>query len=482
MNYRSVGSFMGRILLAMDVFMVPALLISIYYGENVAVAAFMASMMGIAVLGGSLCAMGRGEAKGFYAKEGFVCVGLSWIVLGLVGAMPFRLSGAIPNYLDAVFETVSGFTTTGASILNNVEALPFGLLYWRSFTHWVGGMGVLVFLLAVSLGNDKSRGYTVHILRAESPGPSVSKLVPKIRQSAAILYFIYIILTVLCFLFLLLGDMPLFDAVCTAFGTAGTGGFGIKNDSMASYSLFARNVVTVFMILFGINFSVYYYIALRKYKAIIKDEELKLYLGIILASILLILYNTRGMFESVGEAVSHVAFQVGTIITTTGFATVDFDRWPEFSKSVLLVLMFIGACAGSTGGGFKVSRVIILIKNLFKSMRQLVHPGKVEAVRINDTVIDEKTLGNTNTFLAAYVMIFLISCFIISLDGLSFTTNFSAVTACINNIGPGFERVGPAFNYACFGAVSKIVLIMDMLIGRLEIFPILILFSKSTWK
>ena len=428
-----------------------------------------------------MVALTRGTKRGFHAKEGMVCVGLSWIVLGLFGALPFFICGAIPHYVDALFEIVSGFTTTGASILPEVESMPYGLLYWRSFSHWLGGMGVLVFLLAVSSGNERSKGFTMHILRAESPGPQVGKLVPRMKQTAEILYVLYIILTVLNVIFLLCGGMPLFDSVCTAFGTAGTGGFGIKNDSIAGYSPYLQNVCTVFMLLFGVNFTCYYMLLLKQVKSVWKDEELRLYLGVVFGSIVLIVLNLRGYYATVGETVRHAAFQVASIVTTTGFATTDFDLWPSFSKGILLCLMLLGACAGSTGGGFKCGRALLVLKGLRRSVRQIVHPGKVEVVRVNGRTVDEKVLQNTNAYLAAYALIVVVSFLLISIDGFSITTNLSAVLACFNNIGPGLELVGPTCYFGGFSVFSKLVLILDMLAGRLEIFPILILFSKTTW-
>jgi trk system potassium uptake protein TrkH len=401
--------------------------------------------------------------------------------MSLLGCLPFFFSGEIPNFMDALFETVSGFTTTGASILSNVEGMSKGNLYWRSFTHWLGGMGVLVFLLAVTSDDERSKGFTMHILRAESPGPKVAKLVPKMKQTAEILYLLYILLTILNVIFLLLGRIPVFDAICTAFGTAGTGGFGIKNDSIAGYSPYIQNVCTVFMLLFGVNFSCYYMLLLRQVKSVFKDEELRMYLGVVLGSTALIVFNLRGFYATIGETIRHAAFQVASIVTTTGFATTDFDLWPTFSKTILLGLMLLGACAGSTGGGFKCGRALLVFKGLRRSVRQIVHPGKIEVVRVNGRAIEEKVLENTNAYLAAYTLIIIGSFFLISVDGFSVTTNLTAVLACFNNIGPGLEMVGPTGNFAAFGVFSKLVLIMDMLAGRLEIFPILILFSRTTW-
>ena len=474
--------FISKILMMESIFMIPAYLLSVGYKEDAASKAFLITILFTIVISAVLYMLTKGPKQKFYAKEGLVCVGICWIVLSLVGALPFFLSGSIPNYIDALFEIVSGFTTTGASILPEVESLSHGILYWRSFSHWIGGMGVLVLLLAVSTGNEQSKGFTMHILRAESPGPKVGKLVPKMKQTAEILYLLYILLTVLDIIFLLLGRMPLFDAICTAFGTAGTGGFGIKNDSIAGYSPYIQNVCTVFMLLFGINFSCYYLLLLRHFKSVFKDQELRLYIASVLVSIGMITWNLRGFYGSFGETLRHAAFQVASIVTTTGFATTDFDLWPAFSKGILLCLMLVGACAGSTGGGFKMGRLLLILKGLRRSVRQIVHPGKVEVVRVNGRPVDEKVMDNTNAYLAAYTLIMGLSFLLISLDNFSVLTNISAVIACFNNIGPGLEQVGPACNFGDFSIFSKCVLIADMLAGRLEIFPILILFSRTTWK
>lgn len=480
MNYKIMGKFIGRILIVEAVFMVPAMLISLWEKEFTSVIAFMWSLGAILVVAGGLLWFGRGSQKKFYAKEGLACVGLSWIAMSLLGCLPFFLSDVIPNYIDALFEIVSGFTTTGASILPAVEDVPKGILYWRSFSHWLGGMGVLVFLLAIS--SSGGNGFTMHLLRAESPGPNVGKLVPKMRKTATILYLIYILLTVLDVIFLLLGDMPLFEAVCTAFGTVGTGGFGVKNDSIASYSPYIQNVCTIFMLLCGVNFSCYYLLLVKQFKSVFKDEELRLYLGVALASILLIVWNLRGFYTTLGETLRHASFQVVTIMTTTGFATTDYELWPGLSKAILLSLMILGASAGSTGGGFKCGRALLVAKSLHRSVRQVVHPQKVQVVRLNGHPVDEKVLQNTNAYLAAYVIAVILSFLLISVDGFSITSNLSAVLACFNNIGPGFDAVGPTCNYSAYSNFSKVVLTWDMLAGRLEIFPMLILLSRSTWK
>ena len=480
MNYKMMGRFIAQILSIEGLFMIPALLIGIFSGETGAARAFGLTIGLITVIAVVLTLLCRKAPNAFYAKEGLVCVGISWVVLSLTGCLPFYISREIPAYIDAFFEIVSGFTTTGSSILPSVEALSKSLLYWRSFSHWLGGMGVLVFLLAFT--GEQGKGFTMHLLRAESPGPSVGKLVPKMRKTASILYLIYIALTVIDIIFLLLGNMPLFDAVCTAFGTAGTGGFGIKNDSLASYSPYLQNVTTVFMALFGVNFSCYYLLLLGHIRSVFKDEELRLYLGIIFGSIILIVLNLRGFYDTLGETVRHAAFTVSTIITTTGFATTDFDLWPAFSKAIIMLLMIVGACAGSTGGGLKVARAMLLMKSLRRNIGQVLKPRKVQVVRNNGAVVDEKILANANAYLAAYVVILFLSFLLISLDNFSVGTNFTAVLACFNNIGPGLEAVGPTCNFSGYSTLSKLVLSFDMLAGRLEIFPMLVLFSRSTWR
>ena len=481
MNFKMIGRFLSQIIAIEAVFMLPALGISLGYGETNAARGFAMALVISVCLAGGLFLICRKAGRLFGAREGLVCVSFSWIVLSLLGCLPFWFSREIPKFIDAFFEIVSGFTTTGSSILGNVEALSKGLLYWRSFSHWLGGMGVLVFLLAITPGS-KDSGFTMHLLRAESPGPDVGKLVPKMKQTASILYVIYICLTILNVIFLLLGGMSLLDAICTAFGTAGTGGFGTRNDSIASFSPYIQNVCTVFMFLFGVNFSCYYLLLLRQFKGVFKDEELRLYFGIAFVSIVLIVLNIRPLYGSLEETIRHAAFQVSSIMTTTGFATTDFDLWPSFSKGILLMLMVVGACAGSTGGGLKVARILLLFKSLRRNIRKILNPKKVQVVRNNESPVSEAVLDNVNAYLAAYVVIVILSFLIISLDGFSTGTNISAVLACFNNIGPGLEAVGPTCNYAAYSTLSKFVLILDMLAGRLEIFPMLVLLSRSTWR
>ncbi len=482
MNHRMIGKLLGFLLLLECVFLFPSMIVSAIYREETAMRAVFLTMLIAAALGGVLWLIGRKAHRHFYAREGMLVTALGWIVLSAVGALPFVIAGEIPSYIDALFEVISGFTTTGASILTEVDPMSKGLLFWRSFTHWLGGMGILVFLLAIVPMGGKDGGSSVHLLRAESPGPSVSKLVPKMRQTAAILYGIYIALTVVNVLFLLAGNMPLFDSLCTAFGTAGTGGFGIKNDSMAGYSPYIQTVCTVFMALFGVNFSVYFLLLLRRFKQVFRNEELWLYVGIMLSAIAVITWDITSLFSGVGEALHHAAFAVSSVMTTTGFATEDFNLWPEFSRSILVVLMVCGASAGSTGGGIKCARLLLLAKSLRARMRQMLHPRSVNLVRVDDRAVGEDTLQGVNTYMSAYCAIAVISFLILSLDGLSMETNLTGMLACLNNIGPGLALVGPAGNYSCFTALSKIVLMVDMLMGRLEIFPILFLLSPRTWR
>ncbi len=482
MNYKMMGRFVAQSLTIEAIFMVPALLISVFSGEAIAIQSFLITLGILLAVCAVLFWLCKGAPSAFYAKEGLVCVGISWIALCLFGCLPFVFSGEIPHYVDAFFEIVSGFTTTGASIVPSVENLSNGILYWRSFSHWLGGMGVLVFMMAIVPSSEQGKGFTMHLLQAESPGPEVGKLVPKIRQTAGILYLIYIGLTVLNVIFLLIGRMAPLDAFCTAFGTAGTGGLGIRGDSLVTFSPYIQNVTTVFMILFGVNFSCWYLLLLRQFKSFFRDEELRLYFGIILAAVVLIVLDLRDFYASFGETLRHAFFQVGSIITTTGYASTDFNQWPVFSKTVLLCLMVVGACAGSTGGGFKVIRVLLLSKGAKRNIRQLMSPRRVEIIRNNGIAVSEKTLSNLNAYLAVYVLILFLSFLAISVDGYSIGTNWSVVLSAVNNIGPALDQLGPMENYSGFSDFSKLVLSFDMLAGRLEIFPILVLFLPRTWK
>ena len=415
----------------------------------------------------------------FYAKEGFVAVALSWIALSLIGSLPFIITGYIPNPVDALFETVSGFTTTGASILRDVEVLPKCLLFWRSFTHWIGGMGVLVFILTIL---PMSGGSHMTLMKAESPGPSVDKLAPKVKTTAKILYKMYIIITLIQIVLLIIGKMPVFDAVTISFGTVGTGGFGIRNDSIAGYNSFCQIVITVFMIVCGVNFGAYHLLFTGKYKRAFKNSEVITYFLIIAAAIGVIVFNIAPSYDNFGAALRDSAFQVGSIITTTGYATTDFNLWPTLSKTIIVMLMFVGACAGSTGGGIKVSRFIILFKAIGKELFSIVHPKSVKKVTMDGKIIEHEVVRATNVYMSAYVMIFALSTLAICVDGRDLVTNFTAVAATFNNIGPGLAGVGPTSNFADFSIFSKLVLIFDMLAGRLEIFPMLMLFYHRAWK
>ena len=477
MNYSMISYILGWIFNFEAAFMILPGITAIIYREKNGLA-FLITMLICLTIGIPLTRRKR-KSKVFHAKEGAVTVALSWLVLSIAGALPFIISGSIPHPIDAIFETVSGFTTTGASILNNVEALSHCMLIWRSFTHWIGGMGVLVFILCLL---PLTGGYHMNLMKAESPGPSVSKLVPKVQSTAKILYTIYIILTIVEIIFLLIGKMPLFDTLCLSFGTAGTGGFGIKNDSIASYSTYNQVVITVFMILFGINFNAYYLLLTKKVMQAAKNEEVRYYLGIIGLAIVAIAINTREMFTSFGRAFQQAAFQVGSIITTTGYATTDFNVWPVFSKTILVILMFVGACAGSTGGGIKVSRLLILCKSARKELQLYLHPNAVKKIKMDDKAIPHEVVRATNMFLFVYIMIFVTSLLIISLDNLDMVSNFTAIAATLNNIGPGLGAVGPTGNFDTYSYISKAVMIFDMLAGRLEVIPLLLLFKRDTWR
>lgn len=477
MNYKIIASTIGWVLITEGFCMLLPLLCAAVYGESTA-HIFIFCMALCFVLGFLLTRIPR-KSKSMYAKEGFVTVALSWILISFFGSLPFVFSQSTPNFSDAFFETASGFTTTGASILCDVEAVPKSILFWRSFTHWIGGMGVLVFLMAIL---PLSGGSNLYLLKAESPGPSVSKLVPKVRSSAKILYGIYLFLTLLQIALLKLGGMPWFDTLTLSFGTAGTGGFAILNSGLASYTPYQQNVITVFMLIFGIDFTFHYLLLSKNFKVATKMEEVKAYLIIVAAAIILIFFDCKGLFKTAADTLRHSAFQVASIITTTGYATDDFDKWPEFSKTILVFLMFIGACAGSTGGGIKVSRIIILLKSITKEVIVAVHPKRTRKITINSRPIEHETLRAVNVYMAAYIAVFAVSLLLISVDNLDFTTNFTAVASCLNNIGPGLSKVGPAANFSVYSPFSTMVLSADMLIGRLEIFPILILFSPYTWK
>lgn len=476
MNYRVISYILGWVLAIEGLFLAVSAAVGGMYGERAALSFLYAALICAAL--GLPAILKKPRRMAFFMKEGFVTVALCWIVLSIFGALPFVFSGEIPRFTDALFETVSGFTTTGASVVPDVEVLSHCTLFWRSFTHWIGGMGVLVFLLAIL---PLAGGSQMYLMQAESPGPSVGKLVPKTRHTALILYALYILLSVVEFILLLGGGMTVFNAVTTTFGTAGTGGFGIRNSSMADFSPYLQWVVAVFMMLFGINFNLYFLVLIGRGRQALKSEELRTYLGVIAAATLLIVLNTRAAGVRLGETVRHAFFQVSSIITTTGFATCDFDLWPSLSKCVLVLLTLVGACAGSTGGGIKISRVLILIKRAGEELHKFIFPNSVTKIRLEKKILDREVVHTTSAFLIVYVFIFAISTLLVSAEGHDLETCFTAVAATFNNIGPGLSVVGPTRNFGFFSDFTKYVLIFDMLAGRLELFPMLILFSPRTW-
>lgn len=477
MNYSIVLYILGCVLKFESAFLVLPALVGLIYREHASV-----SYLAVAVLClilGVLLTHKKPRSTNLYTREGFVAVALSWIIMSIFGAIPFVLTGDIPFYVDALFETISGFTTTGSSILTDVESISKASLFWRSFSHWIGGMGVFVFIMAIL---PMMGGSTMNLMKAESPGPSVSKLVPHVKDTAKILYGIYIAITICEATILRALGMPLFDSLTTTFGTVGTGGFGIRNDSIAGYSPAIQITITVFMILSGINYTAYFYILTGKIKELFKIEEVRWYLAIILGSVAVITWNVRSLYPTFSETLRHAFFQVGSIITTTGYATTDFDLWPALSKTLLVTLMFIGACAGSTSGGIKVSRILILLKTIRKELSLIIHPRQVKKIRIDGHPVDHETLRSANVFLVVYFVLLLTSMLLISVDEFDFSTNFTSVVTVLNNIGPGLNLVGPTQNFSIFSPFSKFVLMFDMLAGRLELFPMMILLMPSTWK
>lgn len=477
MNFGFITYIIGWILNFQGVFLLVPCIVAMIYNEKSGIAFLLSSLISFAI--GALFVRKKPKNSSFYAKEGFISVALGWIVLSVSGALPFLISGEIPDIFNALFESISGYTTTGATILSDVESLSKCMLFWRSFTHWVGGMGVLVFVLCILPLAD---GNNMHLMRAESPGPSVGKLVPKVRSTATILYGIYTALTVIECILLLFGKMSLFDAITTSMATAGTGGFGIKNDSMASYSMYIQNVVAIFMFIFGVNFNIYFLLLVRKPKEVLQSEELRTYLAIVLISTLIIGFNISSSFESIGTSIQQAFFQVSSIITTTGFSTVDFNHWPELSKFILIGLMFIGACAGSTCGGIKISRIIIAWKNLKNEISSFVHPKRVQIIRLEGRKVGNDVVKSVNVYFVLYFLIFIVSVFLVSIENGSFETNFTSVVATLNNIGPGLAGVGPMENFGGFNPLSKCVFMFGMLAGRLELIPMIILFSPWVWK
>ncbi len=477
MNRRMIFNIVGKIVLVEAALFLLPTAVSLYYNES-CTASFLISAAIAAAFGGLLVAISKPDYRVIYAKEGYIVVALSWIALTMIGALPFTLSGEIPSYIDAVFETVSGFTTTGASILTNVEVLSKGLLFWRSFTHWVGGMGVLVFVMAI-VPNMSER--SIHVLRAEVPGPTVGKIVPRLKDTAKILYIIYLGMTLVQIVLLVAGKMPVFDSIVHAFGTAGTGGFGVRANSISGYSPYLQWVITIFMFLFGVNFNLYYMLLIKKFKAALNSTEFLVYFCIVVFAVGIIAFNIYDLYNAFEPTLRAACFQVVSIITTTGYSTADFNLWPSLSKTVLLLLMFIGACAGSTGGGIKVSRVVILCRQIRCEIQRMMHPRAIKKVRFEGKAVDKQTLTGVTNYLAVYVVSLVIVFFLISFDGFSLETNISAATSCFNNIGPGFDAVGPMASYADYSAFSKIVLSAAMLLGRLEIFPLLVIMIPSTW-
>lgn len=476
MNFRLVFRVTGKTLMVLSVTMLLPLLVCLLYRENP-----VPFLLAIAITGGAglLLSLIRSNDH-FFPREGFFAVALIWLLVGACGALPFHFCGYFDSYIDCFFESVSGFTTTGSSILTAVEPLPRGILFWRSFMHWLGGMGVLVLTIALmpSLG-----GRTLHLMKAESPGPIVSKLVPKSSQSSKILYGIYCAMTLVQIFLLRLTGMPWYDSIVNTFATAGTGGFAVKNISIAAYGNPAAEIVlTVFMLLFSVNFSVYFLILCGKVRQALRSDELRFFLIVVAASTVLISFNIYSMVGTAGDSVRHAAFQVASIISTTGFASTDFNLWPEFSKTILVLLMFIGACAGSTGGAIKCSRVLLLLRAIRREIRQIIHPRSVNVVKLDGRVVDEKDLRSTMIFFAAYMFITLAAILLVSVDNFSFGTTFTAVVTCIGNVGPGLEMVGPMGNFSAFSGFSKIVLSLCMILGRLEIIPVLVLFSGTAWK
>lgn len=477
MNYQMIGFVIGRILLTEAALLALPLVTALLYGEPAGPFLIPALVL---VLVGLVLSGRKPQRTALYARDGLAVVALAWIAMSAFGALPFVISGDIPNFVDAFFETVSGFTTTGASILTDVESLSRGGLFWRSFTHWVGGMGVLVFVMAILPMTD---GHGMHLMRAEVPGPSVGKLVSRMSDSAKILYGIYLAMTVIEIILLLAGGMPLFDACVHAFGTAGTGGFSSRALSVGTYqNAYYDIVIGVFMLLFGVNFNLYYFLLVRRFREVFRSEELRAYLLIVTASVLAITVNIVHIYGSAATSLRHAFFQVSSIITTTGYSTVDFNTWPTFSKAILVVLMFVGACAGSTGGGIKVSRILILLKSSLADMRKMLHPNAVTTVRLEGKPLTEKNIRGAHVFISVYLVVFVASFLLLSLEQFDLVTTFTALAACINNIGPGLEMVGPMGSFAAFSPASKLLLSFDMLVGRLEIFPMLLLFAPSIWK
>ena len=476
MNYRMISNILGWLLVFESMFMAVPLITAIIYAEST-IWVFLGTAA-FCLAAGVLITRKKPSNTTLYSREGFIIVALSWIILSLFGAVPFILSGVIPSFVDALFEAVSGFSTTGATVINDVETAPRSILMWRSFTHWVGGMGVLVFIMAFI---PLSGGQNMHIMKAESPGPSVGKLVPHVKTTAMLLYTIYLVMTLAEFITLLIAGMDAFEALNTAFATAGTGGMGVRNTSMGEYAPHIQIIITVFMTLFAINFNTYFFLIHAKIKEAFTTEVL-VFLGIAAASTLVIAMNINRIYMDMGDSIRHSAFTVASIMSTTGFSTEDFNTWPELSRSLIVMLMFVGGCAGSTCGGIKVSRILILFKSMGKELELLIHPKQVKKIKIDGHPIEHEVVRSVNVYMVGFVLVFAASMVVLSFDEMDLITNFTAVASAMNNVGPGLDLVGPASNFSVFSEPVKIVLIFDMLAGRLELFPILLLFSPATWK
>lgn len=472
-----IAYILGWIMKLEGLFMLIPVLVALIYREHNGM--WFAIVAVCALVFGAVVTHKKPESNVFYMREGCIATAMSWFIMSVIGCLPFFLSGEIPSFIDALFETVSGFTTTGSTILSDVESLSYCMLFWRGFTHWIGGMGVLVFLLAVI---QMTGGSNMNLLRAESPGPAVGKLVPRMMHTARILYVIYLGMTVILFVLLVCGKMSVFESLTTAFSTAGTGGFGIRNDSLASCSPYIQWVVTIFMILFGVNFNAFYFLLLRKWKLLLHMEEVWAYFGVIVAAILIIMTNTYGWVGNVMENLRNTSFQVGSIITTTGFMTVDFDQWPSLSRYVMLFLMMIGACAGSTGGGMKVSRFLLSVKSALRELNSYLFPKSIKKIKMDGKTVDEEAIRGINVYFTAYMLLVILSTFLVCLDGTDLVSGFSSVLGTFNNIGPGLAKYGPACNFGVASTFSKCVYIFDMLAGRLEIFPVLILLYPPSWR
>lgn len=477
MNKSMIAYILGWIMKLEGLFMLIPVLVALIYREHNGM--WFAIVAVCALVFGAVVTHKKPESNVFYMREGCIATAMSWFIMSVIGCLPFFLSGEIPSFIDALFETVSGFTTTGSTILSDVESLSYCMLFWRGFTHWIGGMGVLVFLLAVI---QMTGGSNMNLLRAESPGPAVGKLVPRMMHTARILYVIYLGMTVILFVLLVCGKMSVFESLTTAFSTAGTGGFGIRNDSLASCSPYIQWVVTIFMILFGVNFNAFYFLLLRKWKLLLHMEEVWAYFGVIVAAILIIMTNTYGWVGNVMGNLRNTSFQVGSIITTTGFMTVDFDQWPSLSRYVMLFLMMIGACAGSTGGGMKVSRFLLSVKSALRELNSYLFPKSIKKIKMDGKTVDEEAIRGINVYFTAYMLLVILSTFLVCIDGTDLVSGFSSVLGTFNNIGPGLAKYGPACNFGVASTFSKCVYIFDMLAGRLEIFPVLILLYPPSWR